>query len=119
MSPDRTAGGGNMEPRRQARAVRPPWRQAAAVAAAGLLLTTMVACNDDHPASRNNNAGTATPGPVPTQDTGPKAAIAFTEPAANASDVEPLGKVAFTTENADSADIQVKDAAGKVVDGKK
>jgi lipoprotein-anchoring transpeptidase ErfK/SrfK len=79
---------------------------AAAVLAGVLALATACSGDDDKGAS-NGGSG----------DGGSKIAATIASPAADAKDVPASTDITFTTENADNATVELKDAAGKVVEG--
>src|SRR5688500_14522308 len=51
------------------------------------------------------------------EDAGSKVAATITAPAADAKDVPASSTISFTTQNADKASVELKDAAGEVVEG--
>jgi lipoprotein-anchoring transpeptidase ErfK/SrfK len=81
-------------------------RKLVALLVAGALVT---ACGSDPKPSWN--------GEGKQEDAGSKVATTITAPAADAKDVPASSTVSFTTQNADKASVELKDAAGEVVEG--
>jgi lipoprotein-anchoring transpeptidase ErfK/SrfK len=78
-----------------------------AAALAGALAFTTACSGDDEKGSWNGGKG----------DGGAKIAATIASPAADATDVPASTDIAFTTENANDATVELKDAAGEVVEG--
>ncbi|MGW9193211.1 Ig-like domain-containing protein [Micromonospora chersina] len=80
---------------------------AAAVLAAAMALTACTSGGGDDKPSSWQGGG----------EKGPKAAATITEPAADAKDVPASTAVTFTTKEAEESTVELKDSAGKVVEG--
>ena len=107
--------------RKRSAAIRRPWRTAAAALVAGGVLLSG-ACSGDKKSpswqgggqAQGQPADTAAAAPAPTE---PQTTAVITTPAENATNVLAATDVAFATQNGEEATIEVKDAAGKAVQG--